>query len=329
MSSSSPLSSDRPYLVLQEQEPDGTGSLVECLTVFLTASTCPVGCKMCDLHHHTLPYPTPIGAIPRQIDFAQRDAASAQWIKLYNSGNFFDPRSIPTKDYQHVIHRLQGYRRVIIENHPKFGVGKLDDFCSQLSPQLEIAVGLETVQPGWLNRLGKQMTRDDFDRYARFIRERGIDLRVFLILGTPGVSIKESFRWAMLSIRHAAKQGARHISLIPARGSNAPPSPTRPESHSQPTVQDSTVEHAGAATDSVEVFVHQTVEVSGMSSQWGGHYGSLPQFKPEDLIEFQEEALEWASGEVVVTVDPWDLDPVNKHVQRIQTLNLTQGNCAV
>jgi hypothetical protein len=49
------------------------------------------------------------------------------------------------------------------------------------------------------------------------LNQLGIDLRVFLIIGVPGASPEESLRWARLSIRHAIRQGARHISLIPAR----------------------------------------------------------------------------------------------------------------
>jgi hypothetical protein len=86
-----------------------------------------------------------------------------------------------------------------------------------LKGRLEIAVGLETVQPGMLDRLKKQMSRDDFDRYARFLRACQIDLRVFVIVGSPALTPDESIRWARLTIRHAALAGARHISLIPAR----------------------------------------------------------------------------------------------------------------
>ena len=82
---------------------------------------------------------------------------------------------------------------------------------------MEVAVGLETVQPRWLQRLGKRMSRDNFDAYARWLRAIDVDLRVFLIVGVPGISIGESIRWARLSVRHASKMGARHVSLIPAR----------------------------------------------------------------------------------------------------------------
>ena len=210
------LSADKPYLVLHEAEPDGEGNEVSTTTVFLTASQCPIGCNMCDLHLNTLPTATPAGAIPRQIDSAIKDS-DAKWLKLYNSGNFFDPRSIPSGDYTAIAERCNRFDRVIVENHPQFGKSRLLSFLKLVTCQFEIAVGLETVQPRWLGRLEKQMSRDDFSSYASEIARLGVDLRVFLILGVPGIDVVESVRWTRLSLRHAIACGARHVSIIPAR----------------------------------------------------------------------------------------------------------------
>lgn len=210
------LSADAPYLVLHEVEPDGEGNKVSTTTVFLTASQCPIGCNMCDLHLNTLPGATPSGAIAQQVDIAIKDS-DAKWLKLYNSGNFFDPRSIPPSDYAAIAERCNQFDRVIVENHPKFGKSRLQSFLKLLTCRFEIAVGLETVQPRWLGRLEKQMSRDDFSSYASEMARLGVDLRVFLILGVPGIDAVESVRWTRLSLRHAIACGARHVSIIPAR----------------------------------------------------------------------------------------------------------------
>lgn len=219
------LDPDRPYAQLSEREParigpDDSLEMVDISTVFLTASRCPVNCTMCDLHRFTHDAPTEPGSIGRQIDYAQTQLPASRWVKLYNSGNFFDPASIPPQDYGPIAQRCDRYERVIVENHPRFGRNRHHVFRDLLDGRLEIAVGLETVQPRMLGRIGKQMSRDDFDCYATFLKKSNIDLRVFLIVGAPGISTREAVRWARLSIRHALQQSARHISLIPARPGN-------------------------------------------------------------------------------------------------------------
>lgn len=125
--------------------------------------------------------------------------------------------AFPPDDYAEIAERCNRFDRVIVENHPKFGKSRLQSFLKLITCRFEIAVGLETVQPRWLGRLEKQMSRDDFSRYASEIACLGVDLRVFLILGVPGIDVVESVRWTRLSLRHAIACGARHVSIIPAR----------------------------------------------------------------------------------------------------------------
>ncbi|MGB7346189.1 MAG: Fe-S oxidoreductase [Pirellulaceae bacterium] len=275
------MSQPLEFSVIDEQEPDGEGNVVDVTTIFLTASACPIGCTMCDLHHNMLAHRTPAGAITQQIKSAlasRRTSDSStkrRWIKLYNSGNFFDPASIPTDEYHAIAELCQPFSRVIIENHPRFGASRLKTFRDLLSCPLEIAVGLETVQPRWLSRLGKQMTRDQFDQYARFLKDHDVDLRVFLIVGVPGISVNESLRWARLSVRHALRQSARHISLIPARAGHG----------------------------------------------WSGQSDRLPKLTLADLQRLQKSAIQDATARnervrnetyCTITIDTWNLDPANK-----------------
>ena len=217
-----PVDPQRAYGVFAESEPDGDGGVANAITFLLTASECPIGCHMCDLWQNTLTTKTPAGAIPAQIaaglsELAPQQPNQASWIKLYNSGNFFDPRSIPTSDYEAIADQCSEFSRVVVENHPRFGAQRVKQFRDLLAGRLEVAVGLETVQPRWLDRLNKQMTRADFERYAHWLLSEGVDLRVFLIVGVPGVSVSEAIRWARLSVKFACRAGARHVSLIPAR----------------------------------------------------------------------------------------------------------------
>ncbi|MDG2221914.1 MAG: hypothetical protein P8L85_11060 [Rubripirellula sp.] len=292
------LSADSPYLVVREPEPDGRGGQVETIAIFLTASRCPIGCSMCDLHRFTLDQPTPTGAIPLQIrrglnassdgpfngpsDGASDGAANGRsrpgWVKLYNSGNFFDPQSIPPADYGQIGKLCGEFERVIVENHPRFGGERLKRFQRELRQPLEVAVGLETVQPRWLARMKKQLTRDQFDQYAAELRQVGVDLRVFLIVGVPGVGVSEAMRWGQLSLRHAIRAGARHVSMIPSRRGNG----------------------------------------------WGPATGRLPDLSLDDWLEYQARLIADADGRAAVTIDLWEMAAEDPRVDRLKQVNLTQ-----
>lgn len=190
-------------------------------TLLLAASECPWRCAMCDLWKHTLPHATPRGSVPRQIERFLADVPNdVQWIKLYNSGNFFDVKSIPRADYAAIARLCQPFSRVIVENHPRLCDDRPRRFADRLSGRLEVALGVESVQPGMLRRLNKGMTRDDVDRAIRRLRNDAIDVRAFLLLRPPWTGDDEAVRWALLSLRHVFAAGVRHASLIPVRGGN-------------------------------------------------------------------------------------------------------------
>jgi hypothetical protein len=83
-----------------------------------------------------------------------------------------------------------------------------------------VAIGLETIHPQAAADLNKRLDRDRFDRAAAFLAEHGIDLRVFILLGAPGIPAAESIDWTVRSAEHAAGQGAALVSIIPVRGGN-------------------------------------------------------------------------------------------------------------
>ena len=141
-------------------------------------------------------------------------------IKLYNSGNFFDPRALPRDDYPEVARLCDDFRRVIVENHPKLCGDDVFRFRDLIQGRLEIAMGLETIHPQALAMLNKQMTVADFETAAQRMRREGVDLRVFLLLGPPGVVAAESVAWTIRSAEFAFQCGALHCAVIPTRAGN-------------------------------------------------------------------------------------------------------------
>jgi hypothetical protein len=209
-----------PYAFLVEPEYTTAGQLEEVATIFLTNRECPFRCLMCDLWQNTTTETVPVGAIPRQIDFALERLPAASHIKLYNSGNFFDKRAIPPADHAAISQRLQPFRTVIVENHPRFCTDVCVDFSTQIDGQLEIAIGLETVHPQVLQRLNKQMTLGDFERAVQFLRGNDIQVRAFILLRPPYLSEPEGIDWALRSLEFAFALGVGCCAVIPTRAGN-------------------------------------------------------------------------------------------------------------
>lgn len=220
-----------PYAFFVEEERTAGGLHQDVATIFLTNRECPYHCLFCDLWRNTTDSTVPIGAIPAQIDYALARLPRAQHVKLYNSGNFFDGRAIPPEDYPEVAARVCTFETVIVENHPKLCGNSCVEFGGLLKaaaiansqravPQLEVAMGLETVHPEILPRLNKQMTVKDFRDASDFLRGNDIALRAFILLQPPFMPPQESVAWALRSLEFALECGVRVITIIPTRGGN-------------------------------------------------------------------------------------------------------------
>lgn len=210
----------RPYAFLVEPERSAAGTIDDVLTVFLTNKECPFRCTMCDLWRNTLDERVPVGAIPAQITHAINSQPPARHIKLYNAGNFFDPQAIPPEDYEAITERVTSFETVIVENHPRLTDERVLRFQALLKPELEVALGLETVQPEVLASLNKRMTVADFDAAAQFLVSHQIAVRAFLLVKPPGMTESEGIEWSLRSLKYAIDVGARCISFIPTRAGN-------------------------------------------------------------------------------------------------------------
>ena len=211
----------KPYHSLHEREVDAGGELRKVNTLFLTNKECPFRCTMCDLWKHTLDSPTPKGAIPEQISYALNRLPEASVVKLYNNGNFFDTGAIPESDYPEIAKLLEGYDRVIVENHPKLCNERCLEFNAMLDGGLEIALGLETIHPEVLPKLNKHITVDNFSKAVSYLGNHQIDTRAFLLLNPPYLTDSdENIEWTVKSVNFAFDSGVKSCSIIPTRAGN-------------------------------------------------------------------------------------------------------------
>jgi uncharacterized Fe-S cluster-containing MiaB family protein len=139
---------------------------------------------------------------------------------LYNASNFFDRRAVPLADVAALARMCDPFSGVTVESHANT-IGKpVLDFAERITGRLEVALGLETIQPSAMEHLNKRLDLPRFDRAAAFLLANHIDLRVFVLLGAPHIPHAESVDWAVRTAEYAAERGARVVSLIPVRGGN-------------------------------------------------------------------------------------------------------------
>lgn len=210
----------RPYGWLVEKERTISGKIEDTGIIFLTNRECPFHCLMCDLWKNTTDESVAVGSIPKQIEWALEQMPDVKHLKLYNSGSFFDSRAIPEDDYKGIASLLKDFETIIVESHPRMINKKCLNFRDMLKPELNIALGLETVHPDILRKLNKQMTVDDFRNSVSFLTKHNIRSRAFILLRPPMLSESEGIRWAERSIDFAFDAGVECCTIIPVRAGN-------------------------------------------------------------------------------------------------------------
>lgn len=210
----------RPYSWLVEKERSVTGNIEDTGIIFLTNRECSFHCLMCDLWKNTTDIPVPAGAIPDQIEWALDQMPDIKHLKLYNSGSFFDEMAIPSKDYKRIASLLNGFETVIVESHPRLINEKCLIFRNMLKPDLQIAIGLETVHTGILQKLNKQMTLEDFRKAVSYLTKNEIMSRAFILLRPPFLTESEGIHWCERSIDIAFSTGVECCTVIPVRPGN-------------------------------------------------------------------------------------------------------------
>lgn len=223
----------RPYAWLVEPERAANGSIQQTGTVFLTNRECPFKCLMCDLWKNTTDFSVSPTDLQNQLEFALNqfdadlgEAERVEQLKLYNSGNFFDPKAIDPAalpSLAKVVNQRtarQNLSNLVIENHPRLVGPTSIEFGRQLDCSLEIAMGLETVQSAVLQKLNKQMTLSDFERATSFLIDQGFAVRSFILLKTPFQSELEGVEQALRAIEFAFSIGVHCCAVIPTRTGN-------------------------------------------------------------------------------------------------------------
>ncbi len=210
----------KPYAWLVEKERTSSGTIEDTATIFLTNRECPFHCLMCDLWKNTTGSSVPESAVPDQIEWALNQLPEVKHLKLYNSGSFFDKKAIPEKDYPKIASLISNFETVIVESHPGYINEECVRFRDMIKSDLQIAVGLETVNTAILEKINKRMTLDDFAGSVNFLMDHDIFTRAFILLRPPFLSESEGIFWAERSLDFAFSAGVECCVVIPVRSGN-------------------------------------------------------------------------------------------------------------
>jgi len=206
--------------IFSEQELTRSGQIENHNIILTTNKECPFRCTMCDLWKNTTDERVENGVITKQVRDALDKLPKAKHLKLYNAGSFFDRQSIPKQDTFEIADIISEYETLIVEAHPKIIGNSCFEFSEYLEPQLDVAMGLETVDPSVLPKLNKRMTLEYFERATTKMLEHNIFVRAFILLRTPWQTEEEGIYWAKASIDFAHSIGVECCTVIPTRGGN-------------------------------------------------------------------------------------------------------------
>lgn len=177
---------------------------------------------MCDLWRNTLTTSSTADQILQQIDSALALLPMSSWLKLYNSGSFFDRAAIPCAARQAIASKAQIFHRLVVENHPRLTTpGLIFPFRDSLNPQtdFEVAMGLESANPYILQKLNKGFNLSHFEAACGTLKRAGIFIRAFVLIHPPFTTSDMSALEDMRSTaRFAQSCGVDTLSLIPTRG---------------------------------------------------------------------------------------------------------------
>jgi radical SAM enzyme (TIGR01210 family) len=217
----------KPYAFFVEEEAMPAGGLEDIAAIFTTNPECPFRCLVCDLWKYTTPRGTASASVADQVEWALAQLQDANCVnpaphvKIYNAGSFFDIQSISLDDRARIAKGVAGRQTLIVECHPRLVDHHCAEFAASIAPaRLQVAMGLETVDPVVLPRLNKGMSLKDFERAARFLTDCGVAVRAFILLGPPGHRGEGAVRWAKRSIDYAFSVGVECCVVIPVRPGN-------------------------------------------------------------------------------------------------------------
>lgn len=199
---------DAAVSVWREKENLG-GKQVDAGVIILRTSGCSHfhkgGCSMCG---YNIESDRSISAddIVKQFDGALSGLGEVAMLKVYTSGSFLDGREVPEGAAKRVLGECEDRgMRLLVESRPEYITADGLDELLAAHGDIELAIGLESANDKVLRHsINKGFTVADYDRAATLMKERGMDLRTYVLLKPPFLTEREAVEDAVATAGHAA-----------------------------------------------------------------------------------------------------------------------------
>ncbi len=195
------------------------GKIEDALVVIIRSRGCywarQSGCLMCGYNNDCTDGVTAEDLVI-QFGKAMERHSGQNYIKIYTSGSFLDPREVEPAARDRIL-ELAGARsgKVLVESRPEFVNTESLASAYRFVKHLEIAIGLETADDGLRARsINKGFLFRDFERACKAASESEASIRTYLLLKPPYVSESQAILDVVESARKAGPM-SQTISINP------------------------------------------------------------------------------------------------------------------
>jgi hypothetical protein len=175
------------------------------------------GCTMCGYVYDS--WNNSQEEILRQFKAAVKNLEGIKYLKIFNSGSFFDSSEISQDTAKKIfseINRRSEIIQVQVESRPEFITEDALAVKEKLNAEFEIGIGLETTSDYIReNCINKNFTLEDFKKALKICRNSGVKVKAYLLVKPPFLSEREAIEDAIASAVDACKLGADRISFNP------------------------------------------------------------------------------------------------------------------
>lgn len=203
------------------KEKDFLGKAVNAGVVILPTLGCrwgrSSGCTMCGYVYDS--YSSSQEEILRQFKAALKNLEGIEYLKIFNSGSFFDSAEITQDTARKIFSEINARREIVqvqVESRPEFITENALAAKDELNAALEVGIGLETTSDYIReNCINKNFNLEDYKRALKICKSLEAKVKAYLLVKPLFLSEKEAIGDAIASAVEAYRLGVDRISFNP------------------------------------------------------------------------------------------------------------------